>query len=334
MRIQDPFKVSEVMEKGNRPSTIDKQFLLVVGSPRSGTTWLTRMLGLHPDVASVPHELTVLSRYLGTWVEGYEAEAEKHEQGRWHLGLPMIMDRKEFHDLLVELLHRIYARVLERNPTATHILDKHPRYTHYMPIIDGLLPQCRYVHIIRDGREVAVSMISANKRIGFGAGSIRGAAKDWYMGVTRAMEHGQRIGPGRYLEVRYEKLMQDPEPEFARILEFAGLETTADRVKEITSAFNVEEMQVSSGDRSLNAIRHIPGGIWKNKLSLTERYLFEKYVGDLLRQLGYTDKEDWWALNDRDRMKMRTFEVRYKIHASLRSLKEIWKTPVFRKVKS
>ncbi|MBK6409422.1 MAG: sulfotransferase [Flavobacteriales bacterium] len=63
----------------------DKQFLFVVGAPRSGTTWLHHMLAEHPDVASMEPELTVFS-YLHLWEQRFQREKTRQEQGLWRQG--------------------------------------------------------------------------------------------------------------------------------------------------------------------------------------------------------------------------------------------------------
>jgi hypothetical protein len=312
-------------------AVLGRQFIILVGAPRSGTTWLVRMLGEHPSNASVPAELTLFSRYLGPWMEQYAMELENHEKGRWSQGMPMLLDHDAFHTLLQELAARFYERVLQVNPHATHILDKHPYYSQHMPVIDRVLPGCRFIHIIRDGREVAVSMMSARRRIGFGAGEIKGAATNWLQCVTHARAYGAELGPERYLEVRYEDLKQNTAGELARILGFAGLGIDGAEVERIASEYHISRRQVSRGDASLNELRDGEGTIWKQKLSLEERYLFHRYAGHLLEQLGY-GRGAWWALSTMERLRMWPYPFTQKLRRSLRALLHIWNTPAFKPV--
>ncbi len=304
----------------------DRQFVFVVGAPRSGTTWLVQMLSLHTAVASIPNELTVFSRYMAHWLQQYDMEADNHEQGRWSMGMPMLFERQEFHALMVQMLDTCYARVLQHNPTATHIFDKHPYYSQHIPVIDRLLPQSKFVHIIRDGREVAVSMMSAKDRIGFGAGEIKGAATNWYQCVTQAREQGRLLGPGRYLELRYDELRKDPVTQLTRAFDFCELEIDPVVLKAIADEYHISRKQVSGGNTAVNAIRDKSGEIWKQQLSLEQRYLFDRYAGHLLRELGYAEAH-WWALRSSDTLKMKLRPVHHKLRSSLRSLLHIWLTP-------
>jgi hypothetical protein len=221
--------------------------------------------------------------------------------------------------------------VLQKNPAATHILDKHPYYSQHMPVIDRLLPGSRFIHIIRDGREVAVSMMSANRRIGFGAGEIKGAATNWLQCVTRARAYGAQLGPERYLEVRYEDLLQNTAAELSRIFDFAGLGIGGADAERIASEYHISRKQVSRGDASLNAMRDGHGTIWKQKLSLEERYLFHRYAGTLLEELGYAQGA-WWALSTTERLRMWPYPFIQKLRRSLRALLHIWNSPAFRAV--
>jgi len=307
----------------------DKQFLFVVGAPRSGTTWLHRMLAEHPCAAGLEGELTVFS-YLQQWAVRYQREKYFIEHGNRRQGIPRIFDESEFYNGLRLLAFEAYGRLLERKPEATHILDKHPGYALCIPLIDRLVPRSRFIHIIRDGREVAVSMISAHKRAGFGAGTITGASRDWATYLRAAKAEGGKLGPERYLELRYEDLVARPVDMLQKVLRFAELNLTDAEVQGIVDAYNIDRKQVSWGDNSLNDLRKIPGAIWQNKLSLEQRWTMDRMVGDLLEELGYA-QPGWWATGAGDRIRMAGYPVLKRIANILGSAKHIIAHPLIKK---
>ena len=313
------------METVRHPS-LDRQLLLVVGAPRSGTTWLTRMLAAHPQVASMNAELRVLSSYLGPLLVAYDTEEENLLAGRWRQGLPLLFSREEFEEGLRNGLGRVYDRILEHKPAATHILDKHPGYAKHLPQIHRVLPGTKVVHIIRDGRDVAVSALSAQRRRGFGPDTIEGAALKWTRNVSMARKHGALSGPDRYMEVRYEQLRKDPLVELERIHAFAGLSVDRQRLDELVHEHHITNKQVSSGDATLNTLRDIPGAIWRERLTARERLVYEHISGDLLRELGYHEPY-WWAVSPAERIRLALYPPWRRLQRACRAWCKAWKEP-------
>lgn len=308
----------------------NKEFVFVVGAPRSGTTWLHHMIAEHPGTAALPHELTVFT-YLHLLDHRFQQEKLNLDQGHWRQGAPLLFTEEEFYLGLRNLAEQAYARVLERKPKSTHILDKHPAYALRLPLIDRLFPRCRIIHIIRDGREVAVSMMSAKKRVGFGEGEIRGAAHDWATHVRSAKAYGILLGKDRYLELRYEDLVKDPETHLKEIFQFTGLDITNEAIASIASENMLSKKQVSRGDKSINELRNIPNAIWQNKLDLAERWTMDQMVGDLLEELGYGEP-GWWAVKKGDQWRMRIYPLKQKLRNSLHSILHTWRTPLVKRV--
>ncbi len=299
-----------------------KQFVFVIGAPRSGTTWLHRMLADHPDVASLQDELTLFSSYLAPVEDRYNLEAEQLEKGNWSQGLPLLFSRDEFHQALRTLMVQVYGRVLDRNPQASHLMDKHPGYSLVIPLIDRFLPGSRFIHIIRDGREVALSMVRANQQAGFGANNLRSAAKEWVRHVEAAQEMGRVLGPTRYAEVRYESLMADPEPGLRDLFAFAGLVIAPDQVERIANEHKITTKQVSWGDASLNKLRNTPGAIWRAQMKLSDRQLFDVHAGTLLRTLGYAEP-GWWADRSGDRLRLALLRAKQRMGLTLYRLQRL-----------
>ncbi len=310
-----------------RMSTLALPFTFVIGAPRSGTTWLHQMLSEHPAVAGLGStELTLFSRYLSPWAKNFKSERQDIDAGRWSQGLPVLFSDDEFEQLMRSVVDDVYSRVLARRPGASHLLDKHPNYSNHLPLIHRLLPQSRFVHIIRDGREVAVSMMSAAKRVGHSPGEIRGAAQEWVRCITNARAYGSTLGRGQYLEVRYEDLMAGTAAQVQRVFAFCELEATPAFVEQIAAKNNINVRQVSGGDSSLNKLRSTPGAIWKQKLATAERYAFDRIGGGLLRELGYAEK-DWWILQPSDRLRGAQHDLLFRMRQSASVLKNIWTRP-------
>ncbi len=177
--------------------------------------------------------------------------------------------------------------------------DKSPPYTRRMPLIAGLLPEARFVHLIRDGRDVALSLMEVH----FGPDDVRGAAERWTKWIDKARRHAQRLP--HYLELRYEDLIADTEPALRAICDFVELpwddavlryhEQAGERMGEITRDFERgggrdavpaqvrahQHRHVSQPPRGDRVAR------WRSDMSASDQAAFEEIAGGLLADLGY-----------------------------------------------
>ena len=96
--------------------------------------------------------------------------------------------------------------------------DKTPHYVHHVDHLLRLWPRARFVVLVRDGRDVALSL----RRMPFGPNNAWAAAQWWARGI-RAGARAQREHPGAVLTLRYEDLAQRPEEEVRRLCAFLGL---------------------------------------------------------------------------------------------------------------
>ncbi|MCB0778148.1 MAG: sulfotransferase [Flavobacteriales bacterium] len=305
-------------------SVREREYLFIIGAARSGTTWLHRMLSAHPQVASLQDtELTIFTRYLAQPVAQFRKEKAEQEAGSWSLGLGALWTEDRFFEEVRCFLDNVYGSVLATNPRATHILDKHPNYARQLPLIADLLPNARFIHLIRDGREVVVSALSVNKRVGHSAGELAQASRDWRDFVGAARRDGRMLG-NRYMEVRYEELKNGSPEVLGRIFAHCGLPADTDMVARIHSENHISRKQYSSGDASLNTLRVKPDSIWKERLSLTDRYRMHRWAGALLMELGYAGS-DWWASSPTDRMWVRFRSFLWRIGRGFQGGVQSWK---------
>lgn len=277
---------------------LEKEFLFVVGSPRSGTTWLQLMLGAHPLVCASA-ELRLYNKYTAPWLQAWKEEAPLTEEGRHYLGLPVLWTETEFHDFLRGFLERVYTKVIAAKPQATHILDKHPHYSRFVEDIRFFIPGARFIHLIRDGRDVAVSLSAASRQMGwFARETLAGYGAFWKRELLAARKASAYTG--RYLELQYEELSAAPVPVLRSVFGFCGLPAGDELVAAIVERHKFENLQRSriTAAEGVKAPRgHYRAGKvggWHQEFTGLDRYLFDRAAGDLLRELGYAEN-GWWA---------------------------------------
>ena len=162
-----------------------------------------------------------------------------------------------------------------------------PLHLLYLPLIKKLLPDALIVHIIRDGRDVAVSL----DRIGW----IRPFSWDrkrkllapaifWKWIVSKGRRYGRAMGAD-YLEVHYEDVVEKPRETLARIGNFIDHDLDYDRIQQNAQGSMVAPNSSFRGDGQEKESN--PVGRWKTVLSADEVAQVESLIGDELQETGY-----------------------------------------------
>jgi hypothetical protein len=165
--------------------------------------------------------------------------------------------------------------------------DKTPMYMQHLRLLERLFPEALYVHLVRDGRDAAVSFLQMPAGIvteSWGhPRSVADFACQWSTEVRAARALGGRVGPGRYLELRYEQLVESPEDVLGEICSFAGLPW------EPSMLDYAAEVDVSARPHQQNLRRPPTTGLrnWRAELAPGDVAAFEEVGGDVLAELGY-----------------------------------------------
>jgi hypothetical protein len=165
--------------------------------------------------------------------------------------------------------------------------EKTPMYMRHLGLIDRLFPDAEYVHLIRDGRDAALAFLDMPEgvvtRTWAHPRSPAGFACEWRTEVLRARELGHRVGPSRYLEIRYEELVSDTEAVVRSVCSFAGLPFETEML-EYAGA-----VDVSAKPHHQRLLQPPTRGVrdWRSQMSREDALAFEAIAGDLLAELGY-----------------------------------------------
>jgi hypothetical protein len=283
---------------------------IVVGAPRSGTTLLRFMLDSHPDVAIPPETgfLAIADRLNGAGdelrrdffdaVTRFPPEAPGWED----FGIPAEQFRaslQEIDPFSVADGYRAFYRTYAARFGKTRWGDKTPTYCLCLSTIEAVLPEAHFIHVIRDGRDVALSL----REMWFSPGrSIEVQADYWHRCVSTARRQGTRCR--KYLEVRFEDLIRNSERVLRTVCEFLGLgysaemkryhERTPERLEEHRDRRRANgSLLVSHAERLRQqaSVMRPPEEsrvhAWKQRLSQDERHRFEAISAPLLLELGY-----------------------------------------------
>lgn len=199
--------------------------VFVVGCPRSGTTLVRLIVDSHPSLA-IPPETRFLVPVAGDarssdWT-GREAAARLIAQpGFARLGLAAELYEHAVAELrppdtasAIRLLFSLYATVNNKARWG----EKTPIQVFYLPMLSSLFPDAQFLHVIRDGREVAASLAEMD----WGPHSLLGAAFIWRSAVQKARRDGAILGRSRYMEMKLEQIVANTEAAAKAFCDFIG----------------------------------------------------------------------------------------------------------------
>ena len=264
------------------------------------------MLDSHPELAIPPEtyfapDVIAACRRGASAAELIEMLGSHRRWGDFDLPAAELRNRLERLDRITArgALRAFYELYAERHGKPRWG-DKTPRYIRSMPEIAGALPEARFVHLIRDGRDTAVSK---SEREPDEPMPIRRQARRWKRRIRKA--RSQAAGLEHYIEARYEDLVREPEAVLRRVSGFIELdfdqamlsyhERAGERLSEIDRDLPATGSQGTkeAGDRlaGFTLVAKPPTeeriGRWRAEMSEADRVEFERIAGDLLDELGY-----------------------------------------------
>ena len=273
---------------------------------RSGTTLLRLMLDSHPFLTIPPetHTLPLASRECSAAADPWEAfinvVTSFETWTDFHLDAGQLQQAiKEIVPFDLSECYRTFYRLYAESIGKSRWGDKTPDYIDSMALIQEVLPEAYFIHIIRDGRDVALSI----RDLWWGPNSIEEAAEWWAGKIRRARR--QALALCNYMEVRYEDLVADPERQLRDICDFISLEWSSDmlsyylQAEQRLSEFD-RARTASSGERliTVEELRSIHSRTnspplrdrsqrWRREMSSGDRNTFERVAGGVLMALGY-----------------------------------------------
>lgn len=267
----------------------------IVGFQRSGTTLLRLMLDNHPELAIPLDTVGLWATYAGR-LDEYGNLAESADRERlisdllkeerirlWEAELTpeIVREALEGEDFpaVMAAFHSAYAASRGKKRWG----DKDPGNMHRIQELNRWFPDARFIHIIRDGRDACLSHLKQS----FGYADILECAVGWQEEVQWVRRMGEILGE-RYHELRYEDLVNEPEPELRRICSFLNVAFDPEMLEyhERVSRSVPEEKRhiwplLNKPPQKENLDR------WRKEMSAGQRVAFEKRAGGMLRAMRY-----------------------------------------------
>lgn len=281
----------------DQANSLSCQPLFIISSGRAGTTLLRSMLVAGEQVA-IPVEVHVfhaavrrfqsfqclgwknLSRLIVALFESYPLFH------LWETNLapvyPRVIELPEEERSLARIIDEIfscYAR--ESFPQATMWGDQSPLNTLYLPWIYRTFPQGKYIHLLRDGRDVAASMLAT------GQATLEQATDRWIISVEQSLQLQQQLSASQFLEVRYEDLVTRPPESLQEICRFLGISYRERMLEYWRLPTTLEHKHFDHHSHLDQPVFSSSVGKWRQRLSPEQQAYVRSKTSALLERLQY-----------------------------------------------
>jgi hypothetical protein len=277
----------------------------VCGVTRSGTTLVRLMLDAHPELAIpgethwVPKLIKAMERSKQTPDDIADVIIDHKRWGDFHLDPDELRERIRAIDPpnAADGIRAFYMLYAEREGKSRYG-DKTPGYVQEMPRLQRVLPEARFVHIIRDGRDVSLSHL----RMNWGPETYAESARLWRNRIRKARKQAAQIE--HYTEIHFEDVVGDTEGVLRRVCDFIDLEfdpvmlayheraetRLAEKARELPRKNRPPqpaEARLESHKLAKEPPRSDRIGMWRERMTEAEIAEYEGVAGDMLAELGY-----------------------------------------------
>ena len=260
--------------------------IIIGGCPRSGTTLARALISVHPEIVGPEKEYNLLM-----WIK-----KESILQNVFNFSKEEIYDLKERYKDHVLFAEQVLKKYLNKQKKE-NVCIKHPYHIMIIDELFNFFPELRFIHIIRDGRDVTCSLRTHPKRkivndkiIPLNTNNpFDWCVRKWVSSINKGKNHRKNK---RYIEIRYEDLVNEPEKTTERVFSFLGLKNIS-REKLLEFYKNQDTKKHIQNIEVNQPIYKKTIGRWKKDMSREEQKIFKKITGDLLIELGYEKNKNW-----------------------------------------
>lgn len=265
----------------------DDDLLFIVGAPRSGTTWLQLLFAQHAAVAT-EGETHLFEHFVGPALRNWDTLDEAPRE----MGPGLVMEREKFVERQRQFAREVYARTA--GPDTRLVVDKTPGHALWIDEILTVFPEARVLHLVRDPRDVAASMMAASR--GWGASWAPGTAFEaawmWCEHVRGARTGTERASEAR--ELRYEDLYERPAAELNALFSWLGLDASIGLVERAVEETRIDRLRDGDAEAPWDVedepdgfFRKGGAGNWRTDLARSQVAVIEYVCQDLMEEFGY-----------------------------------------------
>lgn len=276
-----------------------ENLVFIVGCPRSGTTWLQRLVSHHRDVRTGT-ESYVFSTFVSPQLRAWRRGIRNARIVSARTGLGAYLTEEEFQSILHRYMMDLLRPLIGNLAPGEVFVEKTPNHALWLPEIVELLPRCRIIHIVRDARDTVASILATSKSWGgdWAPAHPREAARMWVKHVRAARQAAGQLGKARFYELKYENLFARPVELLLEAWRFVGIEASEQEATNAVRSVGTDEFEFPIGGelalisgpvaRSPRGFfrKSSPGG-WKEDSSLVEKFWVWRVARKTMSEVGY-----------------------------------------------
>jgi protein-tyrosine sulfotransferase len=294
---QNPF--SNRYQVINDESNLSCIPFFIIGSGRSGNTLLRSILSGNSDISIPPESYRIpfaIKKFHifnnRDWEDIVSQVLKEFEDCKefytWEIDITDAQKRLEniadSKRTLSNIFDELFCTYAEKHSPGSKIWgDKTPMNTLYLDWIGTVFPRSKFIHIIRDGRDVASSYLKMERY-----DTILEAANRWINSIESAQSFGSKIKEN-YIEIRYEELVTKPEEVIKDTCDFLDIDYDSkmlDHTKQVKKLGDTDKEHHSNLSKPISSDSV---GKWRNNLSESDQESITKLLHKHLQRLGYAD---------------------------------------------
>lgn len=300
LRYKDTFinRLTKYYPLTNGKESLSCNPFFIISAGRSGTTLLRSMLAAGNQVA-VPPEIQNLPVLPGKFIAyrglGWEdlsrliiSNFESHHHfNLWQMNMApayqRIINLPQKERTLAKIIDEVYMTYAAQVfPEAGIWGDQSPINTYSLPNLNKIFPKAKYIHLLRDGRDVVSSIV---KRMG--DKYLYEGINRWKTSIKRIRHFQKVVDTNQYLEIRYEDLVQEPEQTLKEISLFLGVEYTPQMLDYWKLPSTIEHKIYSHHKNLGKPVFTSSINKWKERLSEKQQNIVQKELSRELSRLNY-----------------------------------------------
>ncbi|MEP1892966.1 MAG: sulfotransferase [Cyclobacteriaceae bacterium] len=271
-------------------------YFFIIGSGRCGSTLLRVMLERHSRITIVPEISMALPKSCDFYINQKSLSSKAYfnkffdmysSQHAWNTDIFQeeeirLKYESEEEPAFPAFLKTIYAQYKAKmKPNADLIGDKNPYLTFHLPYLHYVFPRAKFIHLIRDGRDVSSSWANTKEL----KMNLIDAAKRWNWALKEVERFGFLLR-GRILELRYEDLVSNPKDTLSKVCQFLGVQFETELLNE---SVNNSSDEVAQGhhESSVKKVGTHSIGNWKRNLTESQILEIEPILIRRLKKYGY-----------------------------------------------
>lgn len=259
---------------GKKKHRSDLPIIMIGGCPRSGTTLIQMLLKTFPKIDGPYNEICLPQDIVN----------EKRIKKEFEINSNVYSNLRAQSNEDVILFSELLLKNYQKKNKLDYILLKAPKYILFLDEIFKYFPNTKFIHIIRDGRDVVASMQQYYEKLEGKRYPLGYCARLWAVAINQGKKH--RLNKN-YMEIRYEDLLDNPYKIMKRVAKFLQIKPLSKQKivsfhKQIDSTkIPTHKTQISKG------LYKSKIGRWKNDFSEKDKEEFNKIAGNILRELKY-----------------------------------------------